>query len=341
MKSKEKTKKYTTAKVDSIRKRFAVGCLAVLMCGTALFGVACTPTTATSGTQGIGSSSSANGGGNLGTNTSPFGLDPANDPVVYTTAGGLEIKCSNALTNTSLASYTYFTMGEYNGTPLNWVIIGYDPSVSGYVGEFSGEVDDVDPIQGDFSFGSTVDNSPMGNAIKKEMFAISSSAVENDEIGDGCVLCFAEDIITSTTYGSNNKYRDSSLRTFLTNMLDRDLSFSDSEKALLQPRDLTSAYCFSTLNVQYDTLEDQYIFPLAGNNYGESAVRKENFERYIYLGEGESSACGDIYWTRSSTASGKTYTMCVNTNGTALHDVNYAICTKTYGVRPAFVMKLI
>ena len=176
------------------QKRFAVSCLAVLMCGTALFGVACTPTTATSGTQGASPSSSANGGGNSTISTSPFNLNPETDPVVYTTASGLEIKCSNALTNTNLASYTYFTMGSYDGTPVNWVIIGYDPSVSGLVGEYSGDFNQGGLIQGGHNVNSTLDNSPMGNAIRKEFFAISSEAKPNDEIGDGCVLCFEEGV---------------------------------------------------------------------------------------------------------------------------------------------------
>ena len=72
---------------------------------------------------------------------SPLGLDPENDPVIYTTESGLEIKFGGATTAlgggnettefaTSLPSgkplsgYPYFTMGTYNGYAVNWVIIG-------------------------------------------------------------------------------------------------------------------------------------------------------------------------------------------------------------------------
>ncbi|MFQ6749498.1 MAG: hypothetical protein ACLRFR_01485, partial [Clostridia bacterium] len=61
------------------------------------------------------------------------GLDPENDPVVYTTVSGLEIKYANSLTNTAFSGYTYFTMGKYKNNDVNWVIIGYDPSVERFV----------------------------------------------------------------------------------------------------------------------------------------------------------------------------------------------------------------
>ncbi|MBQ2713536.1 MAG: hypothetical protein IJF22_01020 [Clostridia bacterium] len=88
--------------------------------------------------------------------SSSLGLDPKNDPVVYTTDSGLEIKMSNATNKYSgtttvttnkgytytqnLSSFYYFTMGTYSGTiytgantttkytvsnePVNWIILG-------------------------------------------------------------------------------------------------------------------------------------------------------------------------------------------------------------------------
>ena len=73
---------------------------------------------------------------------SPLGLDPENDPVIYTTESGLEIKYGGAITalgggnekndfaaetlpsGKPLSGYPYFTMGTYNGYAVNWVIIG-------------------------------------------------------------------------------------------------------------------------------------------------------------------------------------------------------------------------
>ena len=83
-------------------------------------------------------------GGNIKYAPSALGLDPENDPVIYTTESGLEIKYGGATTvlgggkdnqnisslpNTSILSgYPYFTMGTYNGYAVNWVIIGKSTS---------------------------------------------------------------------------------------------------------------------------------------------------------------------------------------------------------------------
>ena len=67
---------------------------------------------------------------------SALGLDPENDPVIYTTESGLEIKYGGIDLNNSLASgkplsgYPYFTMGTYNGYAVNWVIIGRNTNVT-------------------------------------------------------------------------------------------------------------------------------------------------------------------------------------------------------------------
>ena len=100
------------------------------------------------------------------TTTTGLGLDPKNDPVVYTTESGLEIKMSNAdkfsgtvtATTNRGASYTqdltsfyYFTMGSYSGTiytgeggsttasytctnePVNWIILGVGSHSTAFV----------------------------------------------------------------------------------------------------------------------------------------------------------------------------------------------------------------
>ena len=55
---------------------------------------------------------------------SPLGLDPANDPVIYTTETGIEIKSSNAINNPNLSKYVYITMGSYDNYAINWLICG-------------------------------------------------------------------------------------------------------------------------------------------------------------------------------------------------------------------------
>ena len=96
------------------------------------------------------------------TTTTGLGLDPKNDPIVYTTESGLEIRMSQDKITSTLAtktnknySYTqdltgfyYFTMGTYSGTiytavggsttatysvsnePVNWIILGLGNNTS-------------------------------------------------------------------------------------------------------------------------------------------------------------------------------------------------------------------
>ena len=100
------------------------------------------------------------------TTSGGLGLDPKNDPVVYTTESGLEIRMSNAtkysgttstVTNLGtaytqdLTSFYYFTMGTYSGTiytaknntetytvsnaPVNWIILGLGPNTGYFLDE--------------------------------------------------------------------------------------------------------------------------------------------------------------------------------------------------------------
>ena len=97
------------------------------------------------------------------TTTSGLGLDPKNDPVVYTTESGLEIRMSNATQYTGTTNFTnnrgssvtqnisnffYFTMGKFSATiytgaggsktanytvsnaDVNWIILGLGKNTS-------------------------------------------------------------------------------------------------------------------------------------------------------------------------------------------------------------------
>ena len=219
------------------------------------------------------------------------------DPVVFTTDYGLEIKYANAFTNTNLAGYTYFTMGKYTYNNLtydvNWVIIGYDPTVSFYVRNFTGEVN-VNKYsyvtQGEYSYTTTIDSSPAGKAIIEDCTAISSQAVENDEIGDGCVLCIAECVI-GTAAGSHT-YTGTALKTAMDTM-PLTLGLTDSQMSKIQTVDV---YCLNNNSLkQYITYEDLQFFPLP------SLYQDENFSMANYLPEGSLRIGYDIV-ARSPTA---------------------------------------
>ena len=145
--------------------------------------------------------------------TFDLGLDPQNDPVVYTTESGLEIKKSNgkhtsAITVTTnknktytqdLTSFYYFTMGKFSGTiyvgdtttntytvsnePVNWLIIGRGPGFN-------------------FEKSTPAGTSLVNDRDKQE---ISTSALtlpnffttvpEHSDIPEGCMLVLSEKIL--------------------------------------------------------------------------------------------------------------------------------------------------
>lgn len=56
-------------------------------------------------------------------------LNPKTDQTIFTTAGGLEIK-THKVAGGDEPVIQYFTLGAYEGTPINWLIIGASPSIS-------------------------------------------------------------------------------------------------------------------------------------------------------------------------------------------------------------------
>ena len=138
---------------------------------------------------------------------SALGLDPENDPVIYTTESGLEIKFGGATSNVAkgggnettefvstlpsssvLNGYPYFTMGTFNGYAVNWVIIG--KSTSGIsTGNFTFNTDisyeklsvwqgktSESPTYKNFFDQTYETNSPAGAAIKNNNILNDMSA---------------------------------------------------------------------------------------------------------------------------------------------------------------------
>ena len=259
------------------------------------------------------------------------------DPVIFTTESGVEIKYANSLSNSNLAGYTYFTMGKYIRSTtnvtynINWVIIGYDPSVERFVGDFSGDLyQNAGLVQGGFSQTSTIDHTPAGNAIAREMYAISSLAKPNDEIGDGCVLCFSQLALASNAFGSNNNYKDSDLQTFMINLYENNLNLEVWQKNMIVPQDLKQTFGASSSS----EVKQQYFFPLS--------ARGEKFDIHYYLNDQSLRIAysmidntASAYWLRSG-QSGSQYAF--------VDETGYTGWGGTYnlsGVRPAFVLKLI
>ena len=109
--------------------------VAVMACFMGLLTIlsGCAPTQTNTNLEENGLVEGGSSSGVMQSAPSPLGLDPENDPVIYTTESGLEIKFGGINVDASLASgaltgYPYFTMGTYSGYPVNWVIIGQNPN---------------------------------------------------------------------------------------------------------------------------------------------------------------------------------------------------------------------
>ena len=241
-----------------------------------------------------------------------LGLDPENDPVVYTTDWGLDIKFHadwgtfGTSAATGVSGYTYFTMGSYGGTNINWVIIGYR-DITWWN---SSSLDNVQiptwikMTNRDYVnyYNSNIkDSTPAGSAITSDSskqyvrdygyYFFSTNAKQSNEIPSGCVLCFAEKSITRSTFtsvttinssnwASTSNYAASTctLRTLINGFCTTSsstLGFTAAQIAKIQPQKLYTAYCSigapygeSSRTASLTTLSNQYLFPLTSDTMG-------------------------------------------------------------------------
>ena len=149
---------------------------------------------------------------------SALGLDPENDPVIYTTESGLEIKfggesVNNSLPSGALSGYPYFTMGTYDGYAVNWVIIGrntndtvFTSAITNYLFSNWKTTTNIKsspfPTKGYYFFNNTYETTtPAGSAINgvvpsksyvADVTKATKSVVANAEVPSGCVLAISE-----------------------------------------------------------------------------------------------------------------------------------------------------
>ena len=282
-------------------------------------------------------------------------LNPETDPTIYTTESGLEIKFGGAtLTSGALNGYTYFTMGTYNNTPVNWVIIGrHSQGFSATGGTLAAYFASV---YASTAFQSWKNNifeyqTSAGNAIFKDKilydhinggtFTFSSleasgTTVDSD-LNPGEILVISEILLgenvtwkSSPASSGDNDYEESDFKTYINNLYNSTLGLTVTEKACIEPQTLTNYYRGSGTS----TTTNAYLFPLA--------ARGENFNMNTYL---NSNALRDIdiqYCLRSgysgsyATGSGPYY---VDTDG-AIRSSTTVQSYTTFNVRPAFVTKL-
>ena len=244
---------------------------------------------------------------------SPLGLDPENDPVIYTTESGLEIKSSNAaLTTRSNPLKVYFPMGTYNEYPLNWIIIGWSTDNTSL---------------------STINENitPAGNAILADsngtlqtiQFAEGlrnvNSAVKNSEIPSGYVLCTTEcylgtDRWSTSDNGGNNQ--------FVAALNSRYTSFSAT---------ITEA--------QKSLIKDNTFFGLSYN--GSFAVTTYLTTNAMRISYNIGTTTAGWWWTNQASSNFKAYA--INTNGGIDGSSGESVVGRDnayLGIRPCMLLKI-
>ncbi|MBO5309911.1 MAG: hypothetical protein J6A98_01750, partial [Clostridia bacterium] len=275
-------------------------------------------------------------------------LDPENDPVVFTTDYGLEIKShdagapsislkgSSGSTTVSGTSWNYISAGGYN-----WIIIGSYSESSYTISTLT-----VTEYQ---TIGSLADSTPAGTAVKgnasKQVIKVNNVTVPafsnakegyNGEIPIGCVLCLcAGNLSTRIKFNpstsSGNNYSGSTLQSYMNNTVygsNSELSIGLQGLSIV-PQKLTTLYTASEPSI----IENVHVFPLAGRD------NTESFYVGSYL---DSNAKRDIdaaWWLRSGLAANAGQAYYVDDFGNVGCASNFNVTANIFP-RPAFVLQL-
>lgn len=342
-------------------KSLGIGAMAVFMGFLTVLGTACTPTQTNTNLE-SDSLASGNKTEAVQSAPSPLGLDPKNDPIIYTTESGLEIKYGGISFNQSyagsglggLVGYPYITMGTYDNKSVNWIIIGrannlsaLDTSINTYI--FSNWQSNQTILHYAKYFFENIyeTNSPAGNAINNSIAQAAfadyatinlSKPTPNTEIDDDCVLALCE--TTLGTSNTSNNYNNGSLKTACDNLYETNLNLSDEDKSLIKSQSLKNYY----YGGGYSTCT-QYIFPMAAEaGYGEFALTTY-FN--ISIGADNSFLASSVQWwtrTGSTTANHATdnssCSRAVKTTGWIDGNDSSRYATETNYIRPAMVVNL-
>ena len=301
-------------------------------------------------------------------------LDPENDPVVYTTDYGLDIRWHMAgLPNNpndiasvpggqKLETYAYFTHAD-----VNWVIIGCSdkPSTISTGTLNLGDVADYYNKAGYYNFSNSSSgiwewfangrNTAAGSALfsdylnkgKDVIYNLSSqtisqnavfpNAAATDELEFDEVLCFAQNRLSTTS-----KFNDSTSagncyynsRLMTTINTFYDTNLIDLDSKIV-PKTLKTVWAGAPDTTNGSNLEGTYkLFPLAGASANESFY----VLNYLTSGSAAMQQSGIYWWLRSGYAAYPQNAYYVYTTGVL--NKRYDAVTYSTGVRPAFVLQI-
>ncbi|MBO5310332.1 MAG: hypothetical protein J6A98_03955, partial [Clostridia bacterium] len=278
-----------------------------------------------------------------------LGLDPENDPVVFTTDYGLEIKShnvgevpvsvndpsGNGTVTVSNTKWNYISAGGYN-----WIIIGsYSESTYTF---FS-------TIRGDEYSGLDNDGTPAANAIsfdeKRPQEIIQGSSVTipaftnaivpaNGEIPIGCVLCLCAGRTGISAFDSTGPYvpcfPSSDLDTAMTTVYDKIKSDLGNQIRL------TSLTTYGYDDGSYGIYtHNEYLFPLAAKTENSS----QNFCVETYLNSNAKRDINVRWWLRTGYSTQGSSAYRIDLDG-KVGDDTYKYVNDEESVRPAFVLQL-
>ena len=348
-----------TGKKNRLFKSLGIGAMAVFMGILTVLGTACTPTQTNTNLE-SGSLASGNNMEAVKPAPSPLGLDPQNDPIIYTTESGLEIKYGGIDYNMSLGSgplkgYPYFTMGTYNSLAVNWIIIGirtgetfWDKNITNYL--FSNwKTNYTNTKFGQYFFTNIYDTTtPAGAAINSVIpsksyiqdFVSNAKPIQNAEIPSGCALSISEcSLYGNQFYNSSTQcvYPSSNLKTSVDNLYTSGLGLTTAQKNLIVSQTFSTITGTSSSTTTSST---QSLFLLAGRGekYNVSTYLTSNALRQAYT-IGASTLAN--WWLRSMASNSVKYGCCIYTSGalyTTAQDINQY--SNNTGVRPACIISL-
>ena len=187
------------------------------------------------------------------------------------------------------------------------------------------------------------------NGASKDFIVVQQGNPNTSTYDSSCdgTWMLMKDIYTTSTFGSNNSYKDSSIHTYLNgtfyNLIDSDIRNAIKQVKIPYQKGTGSGGSLATGSNGLSTK----VFLLSGYEVGWTTSNSSYFPRdgakldYFGSGSGGNSkrvayngSSAAVWWLRSP-RTGNTYVVwCVNTDGSS-YDVWY---NNSYGVRPAFVL---
>ena len=294
------------------------------------------------------------------TTTSGLGLDPKNDPVIYTTESGLEIKfggitVNGTLSSGSLTGYPYITMGTYNSKAINWVIISRANNIGSGLDYYlfktwltKTNLSFCKYFSSNGYETSTPAGATIKTAVESKSYVADKPAVVlpasdlvpiNTSLADNTVLALSETILAKAYWNTSSSGTPKTLQSSITTVYNNSGLSSFVSNGTLVLNSTFSNTVNSTTN---------YLFPLKKAHADICVNTGLNFTGYYADGT------NDLWWLYDysrTTSSDTTYYMCysISTTGAVKEQAYYNAWggnswasgyTSNHGVRPACVIKI-